>query len=77
MSGYSFKDYDWLLRHTLLGFIFHMLDAFFTNVMLPQLTQIITGQVKCVISTFRNLSNYRQKYHPDLLIAAEQFFSSP
>lgn len=60
MPGNTFKADDWLFHHALLGVLFHLFNAFLTDIVLPQLTEIITRQVECIITAFRNLSKNHQ-----------------
>ena len=69
MASYSFKGNDWLFCQGLLKFLFHFFDTFLTNIMLPQLTNIITGQIKCVIAAFRDLTNIDKNREKPLIIS--------
>lgn len=71
MAGYSFKGNDWLFSQGLLKFLFHFFDTFLTNIMLPQLTNIITRQIKCVIAAFRDLTNIDKNREKSLIISVK------
>ena len=51
VTSVSFNGNKRFLRYALLVFLVFC----FNNIMLPQLTRIITWKVKCIIATFRNL----------------------
>ena len=69
MASYSFKGNDWLFCQGLLKFFFHFFDTFLTNIMLPQLTNIITGQIKCVIAAFRDLTKINKNRKKSTIIS--------
>ena len=71
MASYSFKGNDWLFCQGLPKFLFHFFDTFLTNIMLPQLTNIITGQIKCVIAAFRDLTNIDKNREKSLIISVK------
>lgn len=59
----SFEADDWMFRCTLLCLLFLLFDASLNNVMFPQLTCVITRQIECIITAFRNLLHYSKTWN--------------